>query len=100
MGNPHDCYRILAAQVVAVGSAATFSTAVMGSQTRYVRLAHATSSVGTIFYNNNSTVVDSTSGALLPYNWIEIIKCNPGERIFARADGVTTVQLNVAEMTD
>jgi hypothetical protein len=88
MANWHDYYRLGAAQALAVASAggATNSSTVFGSMTRAIRLVWngATGSTSGIRYaivDSQTPAISSTTAALLPANFIEVVKVSPGQRV-------------------
>jgi len=100
MPNFHDVYRPMPALATSsVGSAATYSTAACNSQTRYLRVAAVGAAGSSVYFSLVDSAVTSATGAQLPLNWIEVIKCNPGERLYLRSDSTTCI-VNVTELTD
>ena len=96
----HDNFRPLPAlSTSSVGSSATYSTAAANTQTRYLRIAASGASGSNVYFSLVDSGVTSATGAQMPLNWVEVIKCNPGERVYFRSDSTTCI-VNVAEMTD
>ncbi len=93
-----NTYRNFSAQSVTVGSVATSSTTVFGSQTYTVRLA--TVSPAMVKYIIGNTVVASAAilsgGALLPPNCIEYVTVSPGQFLTGTTSSVSAV-LDVTE---
>ena len=100
MGAFHDVFRPMPALATSsVGSSATYSTAACNTQTRYLRVSAIGAAGSSVYYSLVDSAVTSGTGAQLPLNWIEIIKCNPGEKLYLRSDSTTCI-VNVTEMTD
>ena len=99
MSNRHDAYRLMNSQSVAVGSSAAASSAPVGAQTRFVRVVTDSGSTSPIWYHTENTAVSSVNGALLVPAWIEVVKINPGERVYARTNSVSAI-LYLTELTD
>ena len=100
MSNRHDAYRPMAALATSsVGSSATYSTGAANSQTRFLRVSAVGAAGSSIYFSLVDSAVTSATGAQLPLNTVEVLKCNPGERLYLRSDSTTCIA-NVAEMTD
>lgn len=100
MAQFHDSYRVQGTLAVSsVGSSATFSTASASGQTRYLRICASGASGSNAYFSLVDSAVTSTTGAQLPLNWVDYIKCNPGEKVFFRSDSTTCI-INVMECTD
>jgi hypothetical protein len=101
----HDAYRQRATQNVAynaAGGGSTQSTA-FGSQTYWIRV----SAVGVVDSTNNGVRISvgdhptaSATTTLLPLNWIEYIKCTPGQKVAALSNNTATGSLSVTELSD
>jgi hypothetical protein len=104
----HDYFRILATQNVAyaVSGGASAASAAFGSQTRWIRVAAVVGTAAAIGDGVRIVVGDGTptataTSAFLPPNWVEYIKCSPGQRVAVlgnNAGGTGTV--SVSELTD
>jgi hypothetical protein len=96
----HDIFRPMGLLATSsVGSSATYSTAACNTQTRYLRVAAIGAAGSSVYFSLVDAGVTSATGAQLPMNWVEFIKCNPGERLYLRSDSTTCI-VNVVEMTD
>jgi len=101
----HDAYRHVATQNVAMaisGGASAQSTA-FSSQTYWVRVCI----VGVVDTTNNGARIKvgdnptaTSTSALLPLNWVETIRCTPGQKIAVVGNSASTGSLNVVELTD
>lgn len=101
----HDAYRQRATQNVAyavAGGASAQSTA-FGSQTYWIRV----SAVGVLDSTNNGARIvvgdnptASATSTLLPLNWIEVIKCTPGQKIAVLGNSAAVGSLSVTELAD
>ncbi len=49
--------------------------------------------------NASTAAVSSTSGALIPANWVETLKVTPGQKISAISNDAGTFNLNITELT-
>lgn len=96
----HDVFNMgsTAAQQVAIGAASAASSA-FGAQTYYLRLCF-TGTVGQAchYLISDGTPTALSTSTLLPSNWVEYVKCNPGQKIAVIQDGTTTGNLNVTEI--
>jgi hypothetical protein len=76
-----------ATQVFTVTNSSVQSTA-FGAETRFVRVAvsngHCHVQIGT-----NPTASITTS-VMVPNNWVEVLPCNPGDKIAVIKDSLTT----------
>jgi hypothetical protein len=105
MAVSHDAYRHKATQNVAynvAGGASTQSNA-FGSQTYAIRVSAAgvldgTNNGARISVGDNPTA--SATTALLPLNWVEYIKCGPGQKIAVLGNSAATGSVSVTELTD
>jgi hypothetical protein len=90
--------------VASVGGAAASSSA-FGTQTYAIRLAYpgSTSSTGgcrIAIVSPNDNAVSSTQGTLLPPNWVQVVRCSPGQRVSAISNDAGTFSLSITELTD
>ena len=103
MSNWHDYfYNGPTQSLAAVGSAATVSTTgVFGSQTRFIQFAFVNSTGGAVWYSNVNSGVSSVDGAILPPNWVQVIKVLPGQQLFVRSNTIAaSTAVYVTELTD
>lgn len=99
----HNAFRPMNTYNVACTSGAANSTAVFGSQTRYLRLAsigNTTFVIGYYYQIGEAPVASSLDSALSPANVIEFVKCTPGQRISIRGAATAPTVVYVTEMTD
>jgi hypothetical protein len=101
----HDVYRQKATQNVAYNAAAGASTqsTAFGSQTYAVRVCAAGVVSATIdgvriAVGDNPTA--TATSALLPVQWVEYIKCGPGQKIAVLGNSTGTGSVSVVELTD
>jgi hypothetical protein len=101
----HEAFRQRTAQNVAYNAAAGASTqsSAFGSQTYWIRV----SAVGVVDSTNNGVRISvgdnptaSSTTTLLPLNWIEYIKCTPGQKVAALSNNTATGSLSVTELGD
>ena len=103
--NNHDAYRHRTTQNVAyaaAGGSSAQSTA-FGSQTYAIRICSAGIVSATIdgvriAVGDNPTA--SATSALLPVQWVEYVKCSPGQKIAVLGNNTGTGSVNVTELTD
>jgi hypothetical protein len=101
----HDAYRILASQNVsyaAAGGASAQSTA-FASQTRYIRVCAVgvvSASIDGVRIAIDGNPTATSTSYLLPVNWVEYIKCTPGQRIAVLGNNTGTGSVSVSELTD
>jgi hypothetical protein len=106
MATWHDYYRLGAAQALAVASAggAASSSTVFGTMTRAIRLvwngATSTSGIRYAIVDPQTPAISWTTAALLPANWIEVVKVTPGQRVSAISNDAGTPSINIIELTD
>jgi len=118
MGNyaaGHDAYFLATSndgtgltQQLSVTSATGTSTTVFGSQTRAVQVlvggnVGSNGMVFCKFYNTGqpTSQATSTTDAPVPVNWVQVFRCNPGQRMsFISADATTSYRAYVSELTD
>lgn len=101
----HDAFRQIATQNVAIaisGGASAQSTA-FSSQTYWVRVCV----VGVVDSTNNGARIKvgdnptaTSTSTLLPLNWIERIKCTPGQKVAVVGNAASTGSLSVTELSD
>jgi hypothetical protein len=48
----------------------------------------------------NDNAVSFTAGTLLPANWVEVLRCSPGQRVSAISNDAGTFSLSITELTD
>lgn len=102
-----DLWRIVSIKSLAVNSAggATTSTTSVAAQTRAVELvfpAIVASTTGCRFMISDMAAdsITSTTGALLPPNWVQRYKITPGQKVQAiSADGSAIPGLIIHELT-
>jgi hypothetical protein len=99
----HDAYKYITSQNVAVatsGGASAQSTA-FGAQTLWVRLAFSSSTTGAgVRYNFGTSPTATSTSTLLPANWVEICKVNPGSKLAVLSNDASAQSLSVTELTD
>ena len=101
----HDVYRQKATQNIAYNAAAGASTqsTAFGSQTYAIRVCSAGIVSATIdgvriAVGDNPTA--TATSALLPVQWVEYIKCSPGQKIAVLGNNTGTGSVSVVELTD
>ena len=105
MASFHDAYRHKATQNVAyavAGGASAQSTA-FGSQTYAIRVCAVgleSASVDGVRINVGDNPTASATSPLLAMNWVEYVKCTPGQKISALANNTAAGSLSVTELTD
>ena len=102
-----NVWRLIAAQALAVASVggAAASSSAFGTQTYAIQLSYpgSTSSTGgcrIAIVSPNDNAVSSTAGTLLPANWVEVLRCSPGQRVSAISNDAGTFSLSITELTD
>jgi hypothetical protein len=102
----HDAYRHIAFQNVSYNTSggASAQSSAFSSQTYWIRVC-AAAVVGATQLGVRIKVGDNptatSSSALLPMNWVEVIRCTPGQKIAAIAEGATAAgTLSVTELSD
>jgi hypothetical protein len=102
---PHDVWRQKASQNVAYNAAggASVQSAAFGSQTYAIRVVvvgvvDSTNNGARIAVGDNPTA--SATSTMLPNNFVEYIKCSPGQKVAALSNTAVTGSLNVTELTD
>ena len=102
---PHDAYRHGAKQNVAyavAGGLSAQSTA-FGSQTYFIRVCAVgvtSASVDGVRISVGDNPTASSTTVLLPLNWVEYVKCSPGQKIAALGNNASTGNVSVTELTD
>jgi hypothetical protein len=103
--SPHDAYRHKATQNVAynVAGGASTQSAAFSSQTYAIRvstsgLVDSTNNGARIAVGDNPTA--SATSASIPLNWVEYIKCTPGQKIAVLGNSAATGSLSVTELSD
>jgi hypothetical protein len=102
---PHDAYRQRATQNVsyAVAGGSSAQSNAFTSQTYYIRIC-AAGVVGAsvdgvrVVVGDNPTATSTST--LLPVQWVEYVKCSPGQKIAVLGNAASTGTLNVTELTD
>jgi hypothetical protein len=103
MAQIHDAYRQLATQNVAYNAAggASAASTTFSSQTYYVRLCAPGSLSGNgVRYQVGASPTATNTSTLLPANWIEYVKVNPGESIAFISNDTVTGTISITELTD
>jgi hypothetical protein len=103
----HDLFRIgpgttQSLSVVSAGGSAV-STSVFGAETfslQLVALGSVTSTSGVRFRVGPGAVVNSTTDAVIPVNWVHNVRCSPGEKLSALGADGAAYTLYVTEVTD
>jgi hypothetical protein len=88
--NFHDAYRsgTVTNLTYATSAGAAVSTAGFGTQTRY------------IYLTGKGVVAATTNGALLPFNWTQVVKVTPGEQLSTVSNDGVAGTLVVVELVD
>jgi hypothetical protein len=101
----HDAYREGAKQTVNYNGSAGASTQsnAFGSQTYFIRvcaagIVSATIDGVRIVVGDNPTATSTST--LLPVQWVEYIKCSPGQKIAVLGNSTGTGSVNLTELTD
>src|SRR5262245_5444295 len=105
----HDGFVFVRSQTVnyatASSGAFTTSTTAFGSQTRWIQICAngvetATNDGFRFRVGEAATVTADNTATLVPLNWTQLVKMNPGQRIAVVSNGSATGSLNVSELTD
>jgi hypothetical protein len=101
----HDSYRHGVTQNVAYNAAggASAQSTNFGSQTRTIRVSSAgvvSASIDGVRINVGDNPTAAATSALLPVQWVEYIKCSPGQKIAVLGNNTGTGTVNVVELTD
>ena len=105
MANFHDAYRHKATQNVAyaVAGGASAQSAAFGSQTYAIRVCAVgleSATVDGVRISVGDNPVASSTTALLALNWVEYVKCTPGQKIAVLGNNASTGVVSVTELTD
>jgi hypothetical protein len=107
MSDFDNVWRLGTAQALAVASVggAAASSSAFGTQTYAIQLSYpgSTSSTGgcrVAIVSPNDNAVSSTAGTLLPPNWVNVVRCSPGQRVSAISNDAGTFSLSITELTD
>jgi hypothetical protein len=105
MASFHDIFRQKATQIVAYnGSAgASVQSTAFGSQTYMIRVCAVgveSATVDGVRINVGDNPTASATSPLLAMNWVEYVKCTPGQKIAALANNTAAGSLSVTELTD
>ncbi len=107
MGNMHDAFYVMNPSIsVAAGSAATTSTGALGAQTRFLQVVFKNTfstfvDPPAVWYSSENSAVTSVDGALLPPNWVQLLKINPGQALFVRSNTIAaSTTVYVTSLTD
>jgi hypothetical protein len=101
----HDAYRQIGTPAnlsySASGGTSQQSSA-FGSQTYWIRVCAvgntATNAGVRIKVGDNPTA--AATSVLLPLNWVEVIRCTPGQKIAALGNDATAGTLSITELSD
>jgi hypothetical protein len=101
----HDAYRQITAQsvAIAISGGASAQSSAFSSQTYWIRVCvvgvvNATNDGARIKVGDNPTA--SSTSTLLPLNWVETIKCTPGQKVAVVGNNASTGSLSVTELSD
>lgn len=105
----HDAYVFKTTQNVAYATASTgaftTSTTAFSSQTRWIQIC----ATGSVTATNDgfrfrvgeaATVTADATATLVPLNWVQTVKVNPGQKLAVVSNGAATGSLSVTELTD
>lgn len=86
------------------GSAgASVQSSALGAQTYWIRVsavgAITATNAGVHFQVGDNPTASATS-PLLPLNWVETVKANPGQKVAVLGDGTVAGTFNIQELTD
>jgi hypothetical protein len=87
----------------ATSAGTAVSTTGFGAQTYYVSLTApgaATSTGGVRYLIGKAAVATTTNGALLPFNWTQVVKVAPGEQLSTVSNDGVGGTLVVVELTN
>ena len=87
----------------ATSAGAAVSTAGFGAQTYYISLTApgaATTTGGVRYFIGKAVTGATTNGALLPFNWTQVVKVTPGEQLSAVSNDGIGGTLVVVELTN
>ena len=80
-----------------------FHTAGFGTQTYNISMTApgaATTTGGVRYFIGKAAVVTTITGALLPFNWTQVVKVTPGEQLSAVSNDGVGGPLVVVELTN
>ena len=105
----HDGFVFVRSQTVnyatASSGAFTTSTTAFGSQTRWIQIC----ATGVVTATNDgyrfrvgeaATVTADNTATLIPLNWAQLVKVNPGQKLAVVSNGAATGSLSISELTD
>lgn len=103
--NIHDAYRnsTVSNLTYATSAGTAVSTAGFGAQTQFISIVTPgafSATGGARYLVGKAPVATTTNGALLPFNWVQIIKVSPGEQLSAVSNDGTGGTLVVVELTN
>jgi hypothetical protein len=102
---PHDAYRQRTTQIISYAAAGGSSaqSVAFGTQTYFIRIASAgvvSASLDGVRIAVGDGPVASSTSSLLPLNWVEYIKCGPGQKIAVLGNNTGTGTITVTKLTD
>jgi hypothetical protein len=100
----HDSYRQIGtpANLSYSASGGTSQSSAFGSQTYWIRLC-AVGNTGTnagVRYRVGDSPTASSTSPLLPLNWVEVVRCTPGQKVAALSNDATAGTLSITELGD
>ena len=103
--NFHDAFRnsTVTNLTVATSAGTAVSTAGFGTQTYVISITApgaATTTGGVRYTIGKSAVATTSNGALLPFNWTQMVKVSPGEQLSAVSNDGIGATLVVVELTN
>jgi hypothetical protein len=103
MAQYHDAYRPGTSQNVSYAAAggASAQSAAFGSQTYWIRVCAVGVLSGTldgVRFAIGANPTAAAASSLLPLNWVEIIRVNPGEKIAVLGNNTGTGTINITEL--
>src|SRR5262245_34927387 len=82
---------------------ASAASTAFGSQTYWIRICAVgviSSTVDGVRYQvGDATPTATSTSALLPMNWVEVVQCSPGQKIAVIGNNSTTGKLSITELT-
>ena len=105
MSNLHDAFRnsTITNLTYATSAGTAVSTAGFGTQTYDISLTApgaATTTGGVRYLIGKAAVCTTATGALLPYNWTQVVKVTPGEQLSTVSNDGIGGTLVVVELTN
>ena len=104
MSNFHDTWRnsTVTNLTYATSAGTAVSTAGFGTQTYNISITapSATTTGGVRYLIGKAAVAATTNGALLPFNWTQVVKVAPGEQLSAVSNDGVGGTLVVVELTN